>query len=122
MATSLALLWHLYFHSALLFAYETANGNWAPMTKLWFMDYCNAVWVAAGLPSMPGHAFHISGATELLLQGINPSVVVTQGHWLSHAFLKYWCHIESILPLFISNAADSHCAHDLEASMNIYAH
>lgn len=107
--------------SAPLFAFETADGGWAPMTKSWFMDHCNAVWVAAGLPSMPGHAFHIGGATELLLQGINPSVVATQGRWLSHAFLEYWHRIESILPLFISNAVDSHCAHGLEASMNSYA-
>jgi hypothetical protein len=40
---------------------------------------------------------------------------------LSCAFLEYWRCIESILPLFISNAADSHCAHGLEASMNSYA-
>ncbi|KAF8231128.1 hypothetical protein L208DRAFT_1027285, partial [Tricholoma matsutake] len=72
--------------------------------KSWFMDCCNAVWVAASLPSMPGHAFHIGGAMELLLQGINPSVVATQGHWLSCAFLEYWHRIESILSLFISNA------------------
>jgi hypothetical protein len=107
--------------SAPLFAYETVDGGWAPMTKSWFMDRCNAVWVAAGLPQMPGHAFRIGGATELLLQGIDPNMVGTQGRWLSHAFLEYWRCIESILPLFISNAADSHCAHGLEASMNSYA-
>jgi hypothetical protein len=107
--------------SAPLFAYETVDGGWAPMTKSWFMDRCNAVWVAAGLPQMPGHAFRIGGATELLLQGIDPSVVATQGRWLSRAFLEYWRRIESILPLFISNAADSHRARGLEASMNSYA-
>jgi hypothetical protein len=107
--------------SAPLFAFETADGGWAPMTKPWFMDRCNAVWVAAGLPQMPGHAFRIGGATELLLQGTDPSVVATQGRWLSRAFLEYWRRIESILPLFISNAANSHRALGLEASMNIYA-
>lgn len=79
------------------------------------------MWVAAGLPSMPGHAFRIGGATELLLQGIDPSVVATQGRWLSRAFLEYWRRIESILPLFISNAVNSHRARGLEASMNSYA-
>ena len=108
--------------SAPRFTYKTVDGGWAPMTKSWFMDRCNAVWVTAGLPQMPGHAFHIGGATKLLLQGIDPSVVVTQGYWLSRAFLKYWCCIKSILPLFISNAADSHHARGLEASMNSYAH
>ena len=80
------------------------------------------VWIVASLPQMPGHAFHINSATELLLQGIDPSVIATQGCWLSHAFLKYWHCIESILPLFISNAANSHYVHGLEASMNVYAH
>ncbi|GBE83074.1 hypothetical protein SCP_0501200 [Sparassis crispa] len=59
--------------SAPLFAFETAAGGWSPMTKPWFMQRCNAVWVAAGFPDMPGHAFRIGGATELLLQGVNPA-------------------------------------------------
>jgi hypothetical protein len=88
--------------SAPLFAFETADGSWAPMTKSWFMDCCNAVWVAAGLPQMPGHAFRIGGATELLLQGTDPSVVATQGRWLSRAFLEYWRRIESICCQFSS--------------------
>jgi len=85
------------------------------------MDHCNAVWVVASFPQMPGHAFHIGGATELLLQGTDPNIVATQGHWLSHAFLEYWHRIESILPLFISNAANSHCVCGLEAVMDTYA-
>ncbi|KAF8230757.1 hypothetical protein L208DRAFT_1280409, partial [Tricholoma matsutake] len=52
----------------------------------------------------------IGGATELLLQGTDLNVVATQGHWLSRAFLEYWHQIESILPLFISNVANSHHA------------
>ncbi|KAF8220543.1 hypothetical protein L208DRAFT_1333183 [Tricholoma matsutake] len=123
----LALRHHLSTNSlvpntAPLFTFETADGGWAPMKKPWFIDHCNMVWVATGFPQMPGHAFCIGGATELLLQGTDPNVMVTQGHWLSHAFLEYWCHIESILPLFISNATNSHCAHGLEATMDTYAH
>lgn len=108
-------------NSAPLFAFETADGGWAPMTKPWFIDRCNAVWGASGFPQMPGHAFRIGGATELLLQGTDPNVVATQGRWLSRAFLEYWRRIESILPLFISNAANSHRAHGLEATMDKYA-
>jgi len=40
-----------------LFAFEMADGGWAPMTKPWFINHCNDVWVAAGFPQMPGHAF-----------------------------------------------------------------
>jgi hypothetical protein len=56
---------------------------------------------------MPGHAFRIGGATELLLEGVHPDVVATQGRWKSRAFLEYWRQIESILPLFISTAINS---------------
>ncbi|GLB38818.1 hypothetical protein LshimejAT787_0506830 [Lyophyllum shimeji] len=121
-----ALRHHLAANTAIpstapLFAFETADGGWAPMTKPWFMDRCNAVWVAAGFPSMPGHAFRIGGATELLLQGTDPNVVATQGRWQSRAFLEYWRRIDAILPLFISNAANSHRARGLEAIMDTYA-
>ncbi|KAG1843160.1 hypothetical protein DFJ58DRAFT_717854 [Suillus subalutaceus] len=83
-----------------LFSFKTADGAWSPMTKPWFMDRINTIWSAAGHPVMPGHAFRC--AMELLLEGVHPDVVATQGHWKSRAFLDYWCQIESILPLFIS--------------------
>lgn len=90
-----------------LFAFETEGGGWAPMVKGWFMERCNEIWVAAGLPDMPGHGFRIGGATQLLLLGVPPDIVQTQGRWLSRAFLAYWRRIESILPLFISRAGAS---------------
>lgn len=55
---------------------------------------------------MPGHAFRIGGATELLLEGVSPDIVQVQGRWKSQAFLEYWRRIESILPLFISTATN----------------
>jgi len=48
-------------NSTPLLAFEMADGSWAPMMKPWFIDRCNAVWVAAGFPQMPGHAFRIGG-------------------------------------------------------------
>lgn len=90
-----------------LFSFETANGSWAPLTKAWFLSRCNDIWVAAGHPTMPGHAFRIGGATELLLEGVHPDIVATQGRWKSRVFLDYWRQIESILPLFISTAINS---------------
>ena len=74
------------------------------MTKGWFMDRCEEVWEAAGLPRLSGHAFRIGGATELLLRGTPPEVVAVQGRWKSQAFLEYWRRIEGILPLFITNS------------------
>ena len=90
-----------------LFSFETANGGWAPMTKGWFLLRCSEVWVAAGLPDMPGHGFRIGGATHLLLMGIAPDLVAAQGRWKSRAFLDYWRRIESILPLFMSDTGAS---------------
>jgi hypothetical protein len=53
---------------------------------------------------LEGHGMRIGGATELLLQGVAPDVVATQGRWKSRAFLEYWRKIESILPTFISRS------------------
>lgn len=70
---------------------------------------------------MPGHAFRIGGAMELLLQGVPPDVVATQGRWKSQAFLDYWRQINSILPLFISSSADSTCLLSLNSIMDNFA-
>lgn len=101
-----ALRQHLYANkdvpdSTPFFAWQTADGSWAPMTKDWFMSRCNEVWVEAGLSQLTGHCFRIGGATELLLRCNSPDVVAAQGHWKSRAFLEYWRRIESILPVFI---------------------
>ncbi|PPR03772.1 hypothetical protein CVT26_005787 [Gymnopilus dilepis] len=87
-----------------LFSFVTAGGGHAPMTRDWFLQRCEDVWEAAGLPRMAGHAFRIGGATELLLRGTPPDIVAVQGRWRSRAFLDYWRRIEGILPLFITNS------------------
>ncbi|KIK95450.1 hypothetical protein PAXRUDRAFT_140624 [Paxillus rubicundulus Ve08.2h10] len=103
--------------SAPLFSFKLPNRSWQALTKPEFMRHCNQIWVEAGFPSMPGHAFHISGATELLLQGVSPDVVAQQGRWKSQAFLEYWCCIESILPLFISSSSSTSCCLALDDIM-----
>ena len=103
-----------------LFSFETSEGDWAPMTKTWFLTRCNTIWVNAGYLNMPGHTFRIGGATELLLQGMNPDIVATQGRWRSQAFLEYWHKIESILPLFISNSDKSARALQLDTTMDAF--
>ncbi|KAF9226156.1 hypothetical protein BS17DRAFT_697732, partial [Gyrodon lividus] len=60
------------------------------------------VWVSQRYPDLPGHAFRIGGTTELLIQGVAPDIVATQGRWTLRAFLEYWRCIEVILPLFIT--------------------
>ncbi|KIK78924.1 hypothetical protein PAXRUDRAFT_162673 [Paxillus rubicundulus Ve08.2h10] len=89
------------------------------------MSCCDNIWVSTSSPSMPGHAFWVGGydsATELLLQGINPDIVATQGFWKSQAFLEYWCHIESILPLFISSSSSTSHALSLDTTMTNFSH
>lgn len=90
--------------NAPLFSYRTAGGEFAPMTRDWFLQRCEEVWECAGLPKRAGHTFRIGGATELLLRGTPPDVVAVQGRWKSRAFLDYWRQIEGILPLFITNS------------------
>jgi hypothetical protein len=56
-------------NTAPMFAFKTAAGGWAPMTKQWFMERVTKVWLRAGLPScLDGHGFRIGGASELLMQ------------------------------------------------------
>ncbi|KZT00862.1 uncharacterized protein LAESUDRAFT_665165, partial [Laetiporus sulphureus 93-53] len=109
-----ALRHHLSANAAIpdiapFFTFKMASGGWAPLTRTWFLDCCNIIWTEFGLQSVTSHSFCISGATELLLCGMPPDVVIIQGHWKSHAFLDYWHRIEQIIPLFITNSFD--CSH-----------
>jgi len=94
--------------TAPLFAFETSNGSWALMKRIWFLDHCNEVWAKQGLTSVKGHGFRIGGTTHLLLLGVDPWVVMTQGHWSSQSFLGYWHQCEEILALFIGFSFQSH--------------
>jgi len=104
-----------------LFAYETADGGWAPMTKPWFMARCTEIWDSVGiLDKVLGHGFRIGGATELLLMGTPPDIVAIQGRWKSRAFLKYWRKIELILPIFISRSHFASRFSSVQASMSVF--
>src|SRR5882724_672058 len=87
--------------AALIFAFETGGGTWAPMKRMWFLTWCNTIWACEGLSLVKGHGFQIGGTTHLLLLGVNPWVVMVQGRWSSQSFFSYWCKCEEILPLFI---------------------
>jgi hypothetical protein len=108
--------------NAPLFAYVSSTGGaWAPLARPEFIQRCNAIWVAHGFPNLPGHAFRIGGATELLLQGVHPDVVATQGRWTSRSFLEYWRRVETILPLFISSSIDTQRLLSLDTVMDSFA-
>lgn len=103
-----------------LFAFETADGNWSPMTRVWFLSRCNKVWKDAGLVELTGHCFRIGGAMELLLRGVPPDVVAVQGRWKSQAFLDYWRKIDSILPLFVTSSFSDARVAMIHASMDSF--
>ena len=84
------------------------------------MGRCNEIWLAASLSAMLGHGFRIGGATHLLLLGVPPDIIATQGRWLSRAFLAYWRRIESILPLFMSSAGAGSRVDSIISAMSAY--
>ncbi|GAA5911551.1 hypothetical protein JCM5296_007205 [Sporobolomyces johnsonii] len=51
----------------------------------------------AGLPPMSGHTVRIGGATQLLLDGVDPLVVKVAGRWKSDAFEAYWRNVTAVL-------------------------
>ncbi|TFK24825.1 hypothetical protein FA15DRAFT_680564 [Coprinopsis marcescibilis] len=106
--------------SAPLFAYTSHDNTASTLTKSWFLARCNDIWHKAGLPKMFGHGFHIGGTTHLLLLGTHPDIVATQGRWKSRAFLEYWCRIEIILPIFITNSNYDTSRNSMLTLMNSY--
>jgi len=90
-----------------LFAWQTSNEGWCPMTKYWFMGWCRAVWQKEGLDLLDGHSFRIGGTTHHLMSGVETWVVMVISCWSSNMFLMYWHKVKEILPNFISKAYDS---------------
>jgi hypothetical protein len=103
-----------------LFAFETDDGGWEPLTKSNWLARCNKVWVATGFAPLKAHAFRIGSCTELLLRGTNPDIVCVQGRWKSRAFLVYWQKIQKVLPLFISNSFSASCVTLVNSSMSSF--
>jgi len=78
------------------------------MKHTWFLNRCNAIWEKDGLSSAKGHGFHIGGTMHLLLLGVDPWIVMVQGHWSSQSFLTYWHKCEDILCFFTGFSFQSH--------------
>ena len=85
-----------------LFSYCSSSGVWIPMVKRTFLDFCDAIWKAAGLEHILEHSFRIGGTVELLLAGVNLDVITAKGGWTSLAFLLHWHHMEEIILLSTS--------------------
>lgn len=89
-------------HDRPLFSFKIREEpGWAPLTKDRFMARCNEIWAEGGLGRLTGHSFRIGGTTELLLQGVDPSVVKLRGRWKSDAFLLYWRKVDQVVPEFL---------------------
>lgn len=87
-----------------LFSFHVASG-WQCMTKAKLLHICNAVWTTHDIPRITGHSFRIGGTTELLQAGVSPAIVQVMGRWSSDAFLRYWRHLDIIIPLHAENLA-----------------
>lgn len=76
-------------------------------------------WTA--LESLLGHSFRIGNATELLLQGFDPSIIAIKGRWKTRSsFLRYWRCIQEILPTFL-NKDDTSTLLRLQSSFEAYS-
>jgi len=89
------------------FRFETKDGSHAPMCRSWLLACCNEALSSMNLNTLSGHSFRIGGTTHLLLLGVDPFIVMAQGHWKSSAFLDYWCLCEEIIPTFIGFSLSS---------------
>ncbi|TFK16866.1 hypothetical protein FA15DRAFT_606225, partial [Coprinopsis marcescibilis] len=85
-----------------LFAYNSQRGV-KNLTKRCFLDWCNEIWGAHGIPRITGHSFCISSTTKLLLAGVPPDVVKALGHWSSDTFLQYWRSVDDLAPMHTAN-------------------
>ena len=65
------------------------------------------IWLSSDLSPLTHHSFCIGGTTHLLLMGVDPFIIMVQGHWKSVAFLEYWQSCEEIIPTFIDFSQSS---------------
>jgi hypothetical protein len=61
----------------------------------------------AGLAHVFGHSYRIGGSVKLLLDGVEPEVIMKLGGWTSLCFLIYWRRLELVLSSRIAKAWDS---------------
>jgi hypothetical protein len=91
-----------------LFTYTSSKpgtvGQRLAMSKKAWRKRLDELLTEAGLPTMQGHTVRIGGATQLLLDGVEPLVVKVMGRWSSDAFQTYWRNVGAILAKFAASA------------------
>lgn len=90
-----------------LFAYRKDAGSWSCLTKDDFLSTTAIIFAAASLENVFGHSYRIGGSLQLLLDGVEPEIIMKVGGWTSLCFLIYWRRLEQVIPLAISRAWDS---------------
>ncbi|GAA5895413.1 hypothetical protein JCM5296_002399 [Sporobolomyces johnsonii] len=83
------------------FSYLSSRGQHAgktvAITKLSWKRWLNARLAEIDEAPLQGHSVRIGGATQMLLNGVEPEVVKVLGGWKSDAFLKYWRHVDALI-------------------------
>ena len=64
-----------------VFAWQTADDGWCPMTKDWFMGKCMEIWKKEGLDLLDGHSFKIGWMVHHLMSSVDLWVVMGISHW-----------------------------------------
>jgi hypothetical protein len=96
-----------------IFSYTSTDG-FLSLSKPFFLQRCNEIWLLLGYPRTTGHCFRIGGTTELLVAGVHPDVVKATGRWSSESFLRYWRSLDAIAPRHVRNihlSRDKHKHH-----------
>ncbi|KAJ7700117.1 hypothetical protein B0H17DRAFT_899702, partial [Mycena rosella] len=90
-----------------LFAYRKDADSWAMLTKGDFLRTTAQFFSDASLENVFGHSYRIGGSLRLLLDGVEPEIIMKIGGWTSLCFLIYWRRLEQVIPLAITRAWDS---------------
>lgn len=87
---------------------QALHNLFKPITRVHVLDLLQDVSVRSNLDSVSGHSFRIGGALRLLLDGVEPEIIMKLGGWSSLCFLVYWRRLEVVIPTHIAQAWDIH--------------
>jgi hypothetical protein len=89
-----------------IYAYRSGE-SWRVLMKDFFLHSAAVAYKSAGLAHVFGHSYRIGGSVKLLLDGVEPEVIMKLGGWTSLCFLIYWRRLELVLSSRIAKAWDS---------------
>ncbi|KAI0085857.1 hypothetical protein BDY19DRAFT_895623, partial [Irpex rosettiformis] len=79
-----------------------------PLSKYIFLQHMSLAAKDANIAVLRGHAFHIGGILEYLLQGVPFEVVKSHGCWKGDAFRLYLCKHAQVIAPYIQARPDAH--------------